>query len=131
MLLAIAHHQIVGAECIVVAKNLVKDLLRNLDRSSLVFDYHQWRTLFIIHHRVTALLGLAYTDGNLDSYPTGRISQLLYHVMDKVLPYPLLRRESHILASLGAQYLLDTSLRIETDAMVIRREGQGRELIQG
>lgn len=131
MLQAIAHHQIVGAECIVVAEYLVKDLLRDLDRRGLVFDNHQWRSLFVIYHCVATLLSLAYTDSYLDSYPTCRISQLLYHVVDEMLSYPLLRCEPHILASLGAEYLLKSVLRIEADAMIIRRESQGWEWIQG
>jgi len=98
---AVGDNQVSDPIAEVVVYNLVKYLLGDLNLRSLAFNYHHRFAGAVMYQDIGPPEHRVKPESDLDAYQSRRVVEMLYQVIDKMLPHPLLRCEGHVLLTQG------------------------------
>ena len=93
---SVGHHKVLGVECHVVARDLVKRLLRNPDHRRLAFDNDQNVSVAVKNHYVVSLGKSVHFEHFLDADVLAWIFFIEDKIVNHMLPHPFLGREDHV-----------------------------------
>ena len=96
---AIGYGKIAGMQHHVVSDNLVKYFLTDYYARSLVFYNHHGIAGSVEYHSIATAARIVEFKPYLICHKRSRKLLLFYHVVDKVLPYPLLRCKDYVLVA--------------------------------
>ena len=98
---AICNNQVSDPIAEVIVYDLVKYLLGDLHLRSLAFNYHHRFAGAVMYQYIGPAEHRVKPETHLYAYQAGRIVEMLYQVIYKMLPHPLFRCEGHILLTQG------------------------------
>lgn len=101
---AVGNYEVWGAEHHIVARDLVENLLRDLDMRSLVlYDHARGESFAVEKHRVAAACRAVERQRHLVGHERGRVTEAAGEPCREVAAHPFLRGESHELAAQGVE----------------------------
>ena len=100
----IAHHEIVDVEKEVVCGNLLKHLLCDNHRRSLVFNNHAWLKAWVVENAVAPEVFLANRQFHLVGQKSFRVALVFYEEVYKMLSHPFFGSECNMSAAKKVEY---------------------------
>lgn len=109
----VADNQIIDSHHHIVAANLVEHALGDTHRRTFVFDYHAWKDMEVVKHRVASALHAVHREAHFIGHQVSGIASVVDKIVYERLSHHLLGGGCHIFFPERVEKLLFRSVHAE------------------